>query len=47
MPLTSQMVCNVNVNVNVYSCFILFSELVGRLPNKKRWKISTAHMSMR
>ena len=39
-----QMVCNVNVNVKVDSCFTLYCELVGRLPNLKRWKVSTAHM---
>ena len=43
--LTSYMVRNINVNVSVDSCFILSCELVGRLPNLKRWKLSTAHMS--
>ena len=38
------MVRNVNVNVKVDSCFTLSCELVGRLPNLKRWKFSTAHM---
>ena len=33
---------HVNVNVNVDSCFTLSCELVGRLPNLKRWKLSTA-----
>ena len=35
---------NINVTVNVDLCFTLFCELVGRLPNLKRWKFSTAHM---
>ena len=38
------MVRNVNVNVKVDSCFTLSCELFGRLPNIKRWKLSTAHM---
>ena len=38
----SQMVRNVNVKVD--SCFTLSCELVGRLPNLKRWKLSTADM---
>ena len=38
------MVCNVNVNVKVDSCFTLSCELFGRLPNLKRPKLSTAHM---
>ena len=38
---------NVNVNVKVDSCFSLSCELVGRLPNLKRWKLSTAHMTGR
>ena len=38
------MVRNVNVNVNVDFCFTLSCELVGRLPNLKRWKFSTAHI---
>ena len=40
----SYMVLNINVNVKVDSCFTLSCELVGRLPNLKRWKFSTAHM---
>ena len=32
------MVPRVTVNVNVDSCFTLSCELVGRLPNLKRWK---------
>ena len=44
VPLISYMVRNVNVNVNVDLCFTLSCELVGRLPNLKRWKLSTAHM---
>ena len=44
VPMASYMVCNVNVNENVDSCFTLSYELVGRLPNIKRWKFSTAHM---
>ena len=36
-----------NVNVNIYSCFILSCELVGWLPNLKCWKLSTAHMPRR
>ena len=40
----SEMVHNVNVNVKVDSCFTLSCEIVGRLPNLKRWKLSTAHM---
>ena len=45
----SQMVRNVNVNVNVEvgSFLTLSCELVGRLPNLKRWKLSTAHMPRR
>ena len=43
----SQIVRNVNVNVKIDSCFTLFCELVGRLPNLKRWKWSTAHMTGR
>ena len=35
---------NVNVNVKIDSCFTLSCELVGRLPNLKRWKLSTAHI---
>ena len=35
---------NVNVNVKVDSCFTLSCEIFGRLPNLKRWKLSTAHM---
>ena len=38
------MVRNVNLNVNVDSCFTISCELVGRLPNLKRWKLSTMHM---
>ena len=38
------MVFNVNVNVKFDSCFTLSCELVGTLPNLKRWKLSTAHM---
>ena len=38
---------NVNVNVKADSCFTLSCELVGRLPNLKRWKLSTAHMQGR
>ena len=41
------MVHNVNVNVNVDSCFTLSCELVGILPNLKRWKLSTAHITGR
>ena len=44
MPLTSYMVHNVNVNINNDLCFTLSCEIVGRLPNLKRWKVSTAHM---
>ena len=44
LPLTSYMVRNVNVNVNIDLCFTLSCELVERLPNIKRWKFSTAHM---
>ena len=40
----SQMVRNVNVNVKVDSRFTLSHELMGRLPNLKRWKWSTAYM---
>ena len=40
----SQIVHNVNVNVKIDSCFTLSYELVGRLPNLKSWKLSTAHM---
>ena len=47
VPLTSWMVRNVNVNVNVDSCFTLSCKLARRLPNIKRWKLSTAHMSGR
>ena len=42
-----QMVRNVNVNVKADSCFTLSCELVRRLPNLKRWKLSTAHMPRR
>ena len=38
------MVHNVNVNINVDFYFTLSCELVGRLPNLKRRKFSTAHM---
>ena len=38
------MVRHVNVNVNIDLCFTLSCELVGRLSNLKRWKLSTAHM---
>ena len=40
------MVRNVNVivNINVDLCFTISCELVRRLPNIKRWKLSTAHM---
>ena len=44
VPLTLYMVCNVNVNVKVDYCFTISCELVGRLPNIKRWKLSTADM---
>ena len=47
VPLTSQMVCNVNVNEDVDFCFTLSCELVGRLPNLKCWKLSTVHMPER
>ena len=40
----SYMVHNVNVNVKFDSCFNLSCELVGRLPNLKRCKLSTLHM---
>ena len=40
-----KMIRNVNVNLKVDSCFTLSCELVWRLPNLKRWKLSTAHMS--
>ena len=40
----SYIVRNVNVNVKFDSCFTLSCELVWRLPNLKRWKLSTAHM---
>ena len=40
----SQIVRIVNVNVKIDSCFTLYCELVGRLPNLKRCKLSTAHM---
>ena len=40
----SYMVRIVNVNVKVDSCFTLSCELVRRLPDLKRWKLSTAHM---
>ena len=41
------MVHIVNVNVKVDYCFTLSCELVRRLPNLKRWKLSTAHMPAR
>ena len=44
VPLTSQMMRNVNVNVNDDYCFTLSCKLVGRLPNIKRWKLSTANI---
>ena len=44
VTLTLYMVRNVNVNINVDLCLTLSCELVGRLPNIKRWKLSTAHM---
>ena len=44
VTLTLSMVRNVNVDVNVDSCFTLSCEPVGRLPNLKRLKLSTAHM---
>ena len=44
MPLTSYMMLNVNVKVNVDMFFTLSCELVGRLPNLKRWKFFTVHM---
>ena len=40
----SKMVCNINVNVKVDSCFTFSCEIVRRLPNLKRWKLSTTHM---
>ena len=44
VPLTMYMERNVNVNVNVDLCCTLSCELFGRLPNLKRWKLSSAHM---
>ena len=44
VPLTSWMVRNANVIVNVDLCFTLSCELVGRMPNIKRWKLSTTHI---
>ena len=38
------MMRNVNVNINIDLCFTLSCKLVRRLPNFKRWKLSTAHM---
>ena len=35
---------HVNVDVNVDLCYTLSCELVGRLSNLKRWKLSNAHM---
>ena len=40
----SYMVRNVNVNVKIDYFFTISCELVGRLPNLNRWKLSTAHM---
>ena len=34
----------VNISVNIDLCFTLSCELVGRLPNIKRWKFSTVHI---
>ena len=34
----------VNVNVNIDFCFTLSCELVARLPNLKRWKLSIVHI---
>ena len=45
VTLTSYMVRNLNVNVNVDLYFTLSFELVGRLPNLKHWKLSTANIS--
>ena len=47
VPLTLYMVRNINVKVNVDLCFMLSCEHSGRLPNLKRWKLSTAHMPRR
>ena len=43
-PCQSEQWPYVNVNVNVDLCSTLSCELVGRLQNLKRWKLSTAHM---
>ena len=47
VPLTSWMVHTLNVNVNIDLCFMLSCELVERLPNLKRCKLSTASLQER
>ena len=44
LTLTLKMVRNVNINVNVDLCFTLSCEIFRRLPNIKRWKLSTVHI---
>ena len=43
-PCQSEQWPHVNVDVSVDLCDTISCELVGRLKNLKRWKLSTAHM---